>query len=140
MMGVRRGRLALDRRGVAALEFAMLAGVLIMLSFGTIEVGLVFWEQNALQAAAADTARCVAIASPDCPNPGTYAAGVVRKWMFSGVISSSDVISKTTTFCKGASGQFQQVSITSSYFAGIMPPFMPSFANMTLSASACYPR
>ncbi len=63
-----------DRRGVAALEFGMLAGALIALCVGTIEIGLLFWGQNALQAAAAETARCVAIGSPDCPSAGTYAA------------------------------------------------------------------
>lgn len=140
MTGTGRFILTQDRRGVAAVEFAMLAGVLIALCIGTIEIGLLFWGQNALEAAAAETARCLAIGSPACPNPGTYAAGVVSKWMFSGVVSSSDVTSSTTTSCQGTSGQFQQVKITSSYFANALPPFVSTFAHTTLSASACYPK
>ena len=140
MTGAGRGILPRDRRGVAAIEFAMVSGALIALCVGTIEVGLLFWGQNALEAAAAETARCVAIASPACPNPGTYAAGVVSKWMFSGVISASDVKSSTTTSCHGTSGQFQQVSITSTYFVNWLPPFVSALAHKTLSASACYPK
>ncbi len=60
--------------------------------------------------------------------------------MFSGVVSSSDVTSNTTSSCHGASGTFQEVTITSSYFAGWLPPFVSQFAGKTLSASACYPK
>lgn len=134
-----RQPLPTDRRAVAAVEFALLAGALISLCIGTIEVGLLFWGQNALESAAVETARCVAIQSPDCSNAQTYGVDQVTKWMFSGIVTPSNVTAQTATSCNGASGNFQVVTITTSYFANWLPPFMPQFANKTLSATACYP-
>ena len=130
-----------DRRGVAAIEFALLGGILIAMCVATIEIGLLFWGQSALEAAAAQTARCLAVQSPQCPSAGTYAANVVSKWMFTGVVSAGDVTANgAATSCNGSSGNFETVTITSSYFATWLPSFVPQFANRSLSASACYPK
>lgn len=129
-----------DRRGVAAIEFALLGGILIAMCIGTIEVGLLFWGQNALEAAAAETARCLAVQSPQCPSAGTYAANIVNNWMFSGVVTAADVTADgSATSCNGAGGNFETVTITTSYFANWLS-FLPQLANRTLSASACYPK
>lgn len=136
-----RRNLAADRRGVAAIEFAMLGGVMIAMCIATIEIGLLFWGQSALEAAAADTARCMAVQSSQCPSAGDYAASVVSTWMFSGVVSASDVTADASaTSCNGSTGTFETVTISTTYFATWLPSFVPQFANETLSASACYPK
>lgn len=139
----RAGSLQRDTRGVAALEFALVGGAFLTIILASIEIALLFWTQNALQSAAGETARCVAIGSSACSSPGSYAVGIVNKWMFPGVISSANVASTTSSTCNGASGTpngFQQVTITSSYFTGWLPSLASQFANKTITASACYPR
>lgn len=134
-------RLVRDRRGIAAIEFAMLGGILIWMCIATVEIGLLFWGQSALEAAAADTARCVAVQSPQCTSAATYAANIVSQWMFSGVVSASDVQANgSATSCNGSSGTFETVTITSSYFASWLPSVVPNLTTGTLTASACYPK
>jgi Flp pilus assembly protein TadG len=63
---IRRRSLARERNGATALEFALVAGVFIPLSLGILDTGLLMWTKGTLQTTAALTARCAAIASPDC--------------------------------------------------------------------------
>jgi len=138
----RRAGLLRDRRGVAAVEFAMLAGALIALCVGTIEVGLIFWGKSALQAAAEDTARCRAVSSSACPDDAsaqTHAVNVVTQWMFSGVVTASDVqVNPSPSPCPA--GSFEAVTITTTYFADRLPHFVAQLTNRTLSETACYPK
>jgi hypothetical protein len=52
-----RGHLLRDKRGVSAVEFAMLAPVLLMLICGTIDLGYVYMAQSSLTGAVARAAR-----------------------------------------------------------------------------------
>ena len=52
-----RGR----RRGAALVEFALVSGLLCLLLFGIIEVGLLFGDQALVGAAARETARSAAV-------------------------------------------------------------------------------
>jgi Flp pilus assembly protein TadG len=128
-----------DRRGVTALEFAAITTSLMLLCYGSLELGLLFWTQTVLNATAARTARCVAIGSADCSNAQTYAVNLVTNAMFSGVIGSTDVTSQAVTSCNGTSGTFQKVSISSSYLVDWQPAFVPAL-NRVVSVSACYPK
>jgi len=128
-----------DRRGVSSLEFAIITTSLMLLCFGSLELGLLFWTQTVLNATATRTARCVAIGSSACSNAQSYAVNLVTSAMFSGVISSADVTSQSVTSCNGTSGTFQQVSISSSYLLDWQPAFVPAL-NRTVSVSACYPK
>ena len=63
----RRGllsRLIHDRRGVAAIEFAIVAPLLIMMMFGMVMYGSWFWMAHSVQAMASEGARA-AIAGLD---------------------------------------------------------------------------
>lgn len=60
-----RGRLASDRSGIAAVEFAMIAPVMLLIIMGTIEFGYVSSARSALEAAVIRGAR--QIAASDCP-------------------------------------------------------------------------
>ena len=55
-----RGRLR-DEEGAAAVEFALIAGLLVMLVFGLIEYGLAFWQIQSLRAATREGARVAAV-------------------------------------------------------------------------------
>lgn len=57
---------ALDNCGVAAIEFALVVPVFLVLVFGIIETGRLMWQQVSMQRAVAVAARCGALATPGC--------------------------------------------------------------------------
>lgn len=69
--------------GSAALEFAMIAPVLFLFIFGTIETGVIFFAQTMLQNATADTAR------------------QIRTGQLSGTLTASQI---TTNVCSEVDG------------------------------------
>ena len=127
------------RRGVTAVEMAMIAPALLTLTFGAIEIGLLVpWVQGGLQSVAATTARCAAIGSSACSNVQSYAVTQAGTWVMPGVITADNVTATSAaTSCQGVSGKFYVVTITCPYFAtGWLPP---PFNDKTVTVSACYP-
>jgi Flp pilus assembly protein TadG len=57
----RRGGRIHGERGAAAVEFAIVASVLVMLIFGVLEFGLDFWQVQNLRAATREGARAAAV-------------------------------------------------------------------------------
>jgi len=51
--------------GAAAVEFALIVGVLAILVFGLLEYGLAFWQVQNLRAAAREGARAAAVGASD---------------------------------------------------------------------------
>ncbi len=134
------------RSGAVAMEFAIVASVLMLIFFAILGLCLLMWSQSAVQAAAAQTARCAAIGAPGCtsPNtPGQYAANVAAIYAFPGLIKSSDVsVQSTATTCAPgktgvAAGSFTVVTISSVFWAASFLP--PPLNQAALRASACYP-
>lgn len=130
-----RRRLGADRRGETALEFALVGGVFVMLLLAPIELGLMIWTGSSLQTVATETARCAAIGSCSA-DPASFAVNLANKWLSAGAITSRDVRVQSTTSCHNASGQFEQVSITSSIWAGAL---ISPLAGTTQVATACFP-
>lgn len=126
-----------DRRGLTALEFALVAPVLFMLIFGAFELGLTWWTRNALQVTAAMTARCVALGS--CTDPAAFAVSSAGNWALPNLISVSDVTFTTNAACYNASDPtvFAKVTITCEFWSGSILP--PPLGNMTFKVSSCYP-
>jgi Flp pilus assembly protein TadG len=128
-----------ERSGSTALEFALIASVFLPLCLGILEAGLLMWTQGALQSIASFTARCAAIASPDCTT-GTnhtaqlYAVAAANSWVFTGIIASANVTSTTTCV---SSVRYQKVTITSAYWAGGLLP--PPLNGKTLTSVAYFP-
>ncbi len=128
------------------MEFALVASALIALFLAIFGLSIVTWSQDAVQAAAAQAARCAAIGGPACTSPNTpqqYAAEVAAIHAFPGLVTRGDVTVQTaaTSCVSGKSGvtagAFTVVTITSGFWAaGFLPP---PFSNATLKASACYP-
>lgn len=60
------GRLAADRRGATLIEFAVLLPLFVLLVFGIMQLGQVFWTQAALQHAVEMAARCASVNTVTC--------------------------------------------------------------------------
>ena len=129
-------RIRSDRRGTAALEFAMVGGLLVLMLLGCIEVGLMMWTGSALQSVAAQTARCAAIGSTACTDPAQYAVSLAGKWVGASAITTSDVQVSAGTSCHGATGTFAIVTITSSIWSGT---FLAPITGNSQTAMACFP-
>jgi Flp pilus assembly protein TadG len=135
-----------DRSGSTTLEFALVAGILVTMLFGTTELGLLMWTRNVLQSTASLTARCVALGSSLCATPTQqvqFAVNAAQQWGLPGIITTNvaqhDVtVTAVATSCNGiAAGSVTTVLITSPFWAtGILPP---PFSNVTLTTSSCYP-
>ena len=130
-------RLRDHRRGAAALEFALVMLAFLPLCLGLIMVGLLLWTHNALQTTANFTARCVAISSPACASPASYAVSTSQNWLQVGTLTSSGVVVQTGTSCAGGSGSMVKVTLSSSSFTAI--PWLSELSTNALTASACYP-
>ena len=127
-------RLRVDRRGTAALEFALVGGLLVLLLLGCVEAGLMMWTGSALQSVAAQTARCTAIGS--CANPQQYAVSLAGQWIGGNAITTSDVTVSAGNSCHGQAGAFAIVTISESIWADT---FFQPIAGGTQSVTACFP-
>lgn len=127
-----------DRRGVAAVEFALVASGFLMLLLGSIEIGLLWWTRNGLQVTASLTARCAALGS--CADPKAFAVSTAARWTLPNAISAADVTVTTASTCQGAAGgysQFALVTITSEVWKGLL---IAPLSGANLKVMACYPR
>jgi Flp pilus assembly protein TadG len=119
-------RALLDRAGVAAIEFAILGPVLLVLLIGIIEFGRLLWLENALQYAVAQASRCVTIDTSVC--------GSTRETQ-DFAASSSGMSFPSAIFLVGpaACGNLVSASYPFTFAAGLFP-----YA-ITLTAQSCYP-
>ena len=63
-----------DCQGTTAVEFAVIASVLLPMLFASLSLGFLMWTHNALQSTATLSARCVALGSSLCAaNPAQFA-------------------------------------------------------------------
>jgi Flp pilus assembly protein TadG len=68
------------RDGMVAMEFAIAASALMMLTLGTIEFGRLLWTQEALNATAIQTARCIGVLSSSCASAGAYSSANTKTY------------------------------------------------------------
>lgn len=100
-----RHRLKADaNKGSAAIEFAMVAPVFFVLLMGTIEAGVMFFAQSALQNALTDTARLVRTGQTACYTTSGGSCVAMTQAQFRTKLCST--ISTLLTGCTGASLQF----------------------------------
>jgi len=130
-------KLLAERRGTAAVEFAIVSLPLLAVSLGAVDLGLILWTQSALQAVAADAARCGAISGSACSGSNTISSFVTTEaanWVLGAVLSSTVAPltvnvgnnSSNNTTCSTisvGSATFETVQIKTSFFAnGWLPP------------------
>jgi Flp pilus assembly protein TadG len=126
-----------DARGGSAVEFALLALPLLIMTLGSIELGLLMWTTNVLEATADDTARCVAIAGSSCTNGSTYAAGQASRSLFTGSVSAGEVSVLNGGSCNGLAGNYVVVTITAHHWAA--SGLVSALSRAAIVAKACYP-
>jgi Flp pilus assembly protein TadG len=134
-------RLLGDRRGVSLVEFALVAGLLFTVTFGTLDLGMIIWTQGSLQAVAADAARCGAISASGCTTTAgvqSYAQTEAATWLMASVIShlTINVNTSVTASCPSiTTGTYETVQITTTYLSSWLPP---PLANFTIDVCASY--
>ena len=122
-------RLLHDTGGTAAIEFAIISSVYIMLLFGIIEGGYALYYQLGVQHGAEMAARCASVNSTTCGSTSaikTYASG--QSYGLSPPVS---VFTVSTPSC----GNKVDASYTYSFlgnFWGVM--------TVTLTGSSCFPK
>ncbi|MBL8583493.1 MAG: pilus assembly protein [Rhizobiaceae bacterium] len=133
-----------DRAGTSAVEFAILAGPLALLLFGSLEFGRLYWTRQALQETAIAGARCMGVKQSNCATNGVYSSALAKKFIKDiaeerGLtLTDSDVILAPNTSCSGLSG-FSSVTINYT-FDTPLPSVIAALADgMALTASACFP-
>lgn len=148
MIGRRMARaLRRDKRGVAFIEFALVATVLFLVTFVTIEIGMVLWTQSALQGIAADAARCDAIGGSACTGSNSvesYVQTEASNWIMSAIANNTGAtglkVYTSSTDCSAMSvGTFDTVQITTSFFSNFLSFLPQSLSNYTISVCASYP-
>ena len=133
-----RGKLRREE-GAAAVEFALIVGLLAILVFGLLEYGLAFWQVQNLRAAAREGARVAAVGGDDAAVGGAMQA------------SSAGSVTGTTTFTRNrtcdqtpaTTGQPVTITINNASLSAsvreaftISIPFMPPITlNPTLSGT-----
>ena len=129
-IGVGRRLRALWRAcdGTTAVETALVLPAFILMLFGVIEGGLIFWTQATLQSAVEAAARCAAVNTTQCGSTSaiqTYAAAQAT-----GITVSSGSFSVTQPSCG------YLVSISYSY--NFILSYLHS-GTITLNAQSCHP-
>jgi Flp pilus assembly protein TadG len=135
-------RLARDRRGASAVEFALVIGPFMLVLFGVIEFGRLLWTLNALQETAIAGARCMGVLNSACAASGAYSSTNATTFVRStasgwGVgLTAANVSLNNSTSCAGVTN-FSQVTITYTFQSVI--PLVSQLASYPISVNACFP-
>ncbi|WP_374900891.1 TadE/TadG family type IV pilus assembly protein [Brucella endophytica] len=130
--------------GVAAIEAALVLPVFLLLLFGIIEFGRLFWASHALQETATVTARCMGLPQLECSRNGTYDAALAsefakntsRGWFIA--LDPASIALDRDAECQGIGG-FSSVALAYE-FQTVVPKLIEALAGGTaLKATACYP-
>jgi len=126
LTGLRR-----DRRGGAAIEFAILAPVLFGILFGIVEMGRMFYVRQALEYATEQAARYYMLnPTTDSGSVTTYLKGQMAGGMGSGVTADY----ADTTSCNG-NASVTCTTITASYTFTFVAAVL-GFSNLVMHAKA----
>lgn len=146
MSGARRPslRFGRDRRGATAVEFAMVAGPLLLLLLGTMEFGRLMWLRQALEETATAGARCMGIPQPECTAGGAYDAATARAFILSeaagwGLKVPADglAIDRAAT-CSGLP-DFSTVAITYTFSSAVPVLAEALGVGPTIATQVCFP-
>ena len=139
-----------NRRGVTALEFAVVAPVLIMLMLGTIEFGRLLWTMQGLQMTAVEAARCMGILASSCASSGAYSSDNTTSYIenYAGAwginLTSSNLTlltrDSTNTSCAPTGGTLTISEVTITYtFQTVVPGLLSMLTSKALQGHACFP-
>jgi Flp pilus assembly protein TadG len=115
-----------DRRGTTAVEFAIIAPVLILLLIGTIAVCFALFLVGSLHFAVEDGARCASVKTTICADAATTVAYTQSRYL-------GPNVSPTFTYATAACGNSVTGSINYTMDVGFKQFVIP------ISATACFP-
>jgi Flp pilus assembly pilin Flp len=118
--------LHLDRQGTTAVEFAIVAPVLIALLVGTIALCIGLFLIGSLHFAVEDGARCASVKTTICSDAVTTVAYTQSRYF-------GPDVSPTFTYAAAACGNSVSASINYSMNVGFRTLVVP------ISATACFP-
>jgi Flp pilus assembly protein TadG len=126
------GRLLKDlgriERGSTAVEFALVAPLIIVMLFGIFEFGRALWTQGVLDYAVEEASRCASVNATTCGSAGaieTFAAGKTTPLN----LPSSTFVATTTTCGNKVTASYPFTFVAS----GILP------YNIRLTSQSCFP-
>jgi hypothetical protein len=123
-------RLVADRRGATAIEFALVAPLLLALLFGSLETGRYIWFAAALDHAVGKAARCAEVTGGVCATPEGLAEEV--KAGLSGLAVLAPVEESALITRAAACGTEIRVGLPYPSLVPGLGPVLPA-----LDASAC---
>lgn len=130
-------RLLADRRGVTAVEFALVAPVFLMFMFLIIDGARMTWTYQTLQEVATNSARCAALKLTACTDSAAVKTYAVSRAAASGVrLGAGDVTLTAGTSCQSVAGM-TKVAISTAY-QGATTKLLPT-AMTTLATDSCFP-
>jgi len=133
-------RLLSDRRGVTAVEFALVAPAFLMFMFLIIDGSRAVWTYQTLQQVAADTARCAALGVTGCRTSGEVQSYAVNRANGFGVPLAAAAVTLTpnapAAACSSMAGM-TKVAISSAY-QGATTKLLPSNVSV-LNTESCFP-
>lgn len=135
---MRRAGLWQDAHGVSAVEFALLAPLLLTMVFGLFFTALSFWQSAVLNQTAYSAARCAAIGDVQCANVSSTASFAAALGTARGVGLTANAVTATINTTCGGISNMVQVVITkpvTNPFAGLLP-MLPQ----QLTGASCVPR
>lgn len=122
----RRARdLQRDAKGNAVVEFALILPAVLIFILGIMQTGVALWNQNELNYAVEEAARCASINLTTCGTPTQIASFAAAR---SSANFDTSVFTATTASCGN--------QVSASYPMQLMFPFTTS---VTLTAQFCYP-
>jgi Flp pilus assembly protein TadG len=130
---------ARDCRGAAAVEAAIAIPVLLVLIFGVIEVGFMFWTQVSLNFAVEQAARCGALnfgvnGATICKTAATIQSYAVAQAVGIPNLTAANFTVHTSSAAACGSG----TQVAASYnFTSVVSTLVPY--SLTISATSCYP-
>ncbi len=137
------------RRAVTALEFAIIAPVLMMLMLGTMEFGRLLWTMQGLQMTAVQAARCMGILASSCASSGAYSSDNTTSYIEStagawgiNLTSSNLTLTRDSTNlnCAPAAGTLTVSEVTITYtFQTVVPGLLSMLSSKALQGHACFP-
>jgi Flp pilus assembly protein TadG len=125
-------RLVACRRGVSAVEMALILPLFVGMLFGIINLSLVLWTQGSLYFAAQAAARCASANPTICGAPANGA--LVEAYALNQYLGQS--LGSTNPFTYAATGCGH--TVTANYAYPLSIPFYGDYP-LSLSASACFP-
>jgi hypothetical protein len=144
MITSRFKRFRRDKSGATALEFALVAGPLLLLIFGVIEFSRAEWTRQSLQEIAIQGARCMGVRQTACTTGTTIDVAKSKTYLITeghdyGLeLTGNGITLESNVSCDGVAG-FSRVRLAYDFRTAVPGLIEALLAKIPLQAQACFP-